>query len=275
MSQLDTSDVNAPEPITAPEAPAETQTPAVTAPSAEETKTPESDPILEALKSDDDGPEVTPAEKAEEPKTTEKAPEAPKEQEEETTTESAEDARKGENARIRQLVAEKNALKAQLAEVNADAYQVSTKEELVEEGMSPGEAQAEALRQELIMRDYNEQVADAQFTIAQEAQDVVKDFPMFDETSDSYNEEVALEAAQLLQDNLIFDENTGQLIGSNVSPYKLYKTLATAASISSTKGKIEGQKSTETMLANADTPSSAAPPATKKDEILDILSSDD
>lgn len=223
----------------------------------------------EAAKPEEQKPEVVekPAEpeikEAETPKETEGEvkvtpdetvkPEATKEQV------SKADERKTElNTEIRDLVAQRNALKTEVAKAN-EAYQPATEQELVDDGMTATDAKVEALRQQIEIRDYNEKVVDAQLTINSEANRVLVDFPMFDPSNDGYNEELAQEAATLLQANLILDPNTNQIIGSNVSPYQLYKTLAKASGISEAKGQIKGQAATEQMLANADAGSSAAP----------------
>jgi hypothetical protein len=179
------------------------------------------------------------------------------------------------NSEIRDLVAQRNELKKEVEKANSEAYQPATEEELEAEGLSSVEAKVEAMRQREEVREYNNQVAEAQLTIESESQRVLREFPMFDPSSDQYNEEIRDQAAELLQANLIFDPNTGQVIGSNVSPYQLYKTIATAAGISAQKGQIAGQKATERMLANADSPGSAAPAKKPIDPVLALWQEDD
>ncbi len=171
------------------------------------------------------------------------------------------------NTEIRDLVAQRNALKAEVAKAN-EVYQPATEQELVDDGMSATEAKVEALRQEIEIRDYNEKVADAQLTINSEANRVLTDFPMFNSDNENYDKELAEEAAALLQSNLILDPNTNQVIGSHVSPYQLYKTLARASGISGAKGQIKGQQATEQMLANADAGGTASPPKKAVDPVM-------
>lgn len=175
------------------------------------------------------------------------------------------------NTEIRDLVAQRNALKEEVTKANAEVYQPATEQQLVDEGLSATDAKVEALRQQIEMRDYNERVAEAQLTIESEANRVIQDFPTFNPDSPDYDSELATEAAELLQQNLITDPNTGQIIGSNVSPYQLYKTLARATGISATKAQLKGQQATESMYANADTASSAAPPAKPKDPLMALF----
>lgn len=244
----------------------------------QETPKAESSPAEAEEKSEAKEPEVA-TEESEEVETksddaeqeTEEAPEeeskedAPESDDEtETKPQSKADERKAQlNTEIRDLVSQRNALKAEVEKINAEAYQVATEDELVDQGYSATDAKVEALRQAIEMKEYNDKVADAQLSISSEVQRVLDDFPIFNENSDEYDKELATEAFQLLQANLILDPNTQQVIGSNVSPYQLYKTLARASGISATKGQIKGQQDTEKMLANADAPASTAPAGKK------------
>lgn len=221
-----------------------------------------------------------PEEKPEEGKDTKEDTEAePKESETETEGESDDetvetetkptkaDERKAQlNTEIRDLVAQRNALKDEVAKAN-EVYQPATEEDLVSEGMDATEAKVEALRQAIEVKDYNDRVADAQLTIESEAARVLQEYPQFNPDSEQYDEELSNEAAQLLEANLIQDPNTGQIIGSNVSPLQIYKTLAKASGISGAKGQIKGQQATEKMLANADTSTSTAPSKKAKDPV--------
>lgn len=178
------------------------------------------------------------------------------------------------NTEIRDLVSQRNALRAEIEKVNAEVYQPATEEELVDQGLSATDAKVEALRQQFEVSKYNESVADAQLSLASESQQVLDRYPIFNPDSESFNQELAEEAAILLEANLIKDQNTGQIIGSNISPLKLYSTLAKAANISAAQGQVKGQKAAEKMLTNTDTPSSASKPKKKADPLMEIWSED-
>lgn len=229
-------------------------------------------------------PEAKGKEEADTPVPPDVPTKAETESEEETPAEETETADKPTkaderkiqlNTEIRDLVARKNALQADVEKANAEVYQPATEDELTEQGMTAVEAKVEAMRQEREMEKYNSQVADAQLTIGHESNRVLQDFPIFNPDSESYDEELAGEASELLRANLILDPNTNQVIGSNVSPYQLYQTLARASGISATKGQLKGQQDTEQMLASADNAGSASPPKKPKDPVLDILASDE
>ena len=212
-----------------------------------------------------EAPDEVPEEKSEE-----------KPEEEAKPQETKAEARKTQlNTEIRDLVAERNRLKVEVEKQNAEVYQVATEDELVEQGMTAVEAKVEALRQEHEMDKYNSQVADAQLTLGHESNRVLNEFAWANPDSESFNKELAEQAAGLVEKNLIKDPNSEQIIGSNVSLYELYQTIDTATRISETNGQLKGQADTEKMLANADTASNVAPPKEKVDPLLELWRSDD
>ena len=212
------------------------------------------------------------------PKKSDEVPEEKSEEkpEEAKPQETKAEARKTQlNTEIRDLVAERNRLKAEVEKQNAEVYQVATEDELVEQGMTAVEAKVEALRQEHEMDKYNSQVADAQLTLGHESNRVLNEFGWANPDSESFNKQLAERAAALLEKNLIRDPNSQQVIGSNVSLYELYQTIDDATKISETQGQLKGQEDTEKMLANADTASVVSPPKEKVDPLLELWRSDD
>lgn len=181
------------------------------------------------------------------------------------------ETRKAElNSEIRDLVAKRNELRREAKEANDEVYQAKTAEELVEEGMDPTDAKIEAMRQEGALRDYNEQVAEAQLTLESESDRVLRDFAWADPQNENFDKDLAEQAAELLQSNLIVDQNTGQIVGSNISPYQLYKTLDGARATTAAKSQIEGQKAAEKMMASTDEGPTTAP-SKKSDDPLKAL----
>ena len=280
-------DVQAPAEITPDDFMADEQESTKAESSPVETKEPEAK--AEETKDVEAQPD-TPAES--EAQETDKPADVPPEEdatEEETKPTTKADERKAQlNQEIRDLVSQRNSIKAEVAKATSDVYQPATENDLVDEGMSVTEAKVEAMRQQLEVRDYNERVAEAQLTLGSESLRVMNDFPIFNPDSDQYDQELAEEAAALLEPNLIRDPNVpeidqttgkptgrGLIIGSNVSPYKLYKTLDRASGISATKGQLKGQQAHQEMLANADTPGSVAPPKKAVDPVLSIWNSED
>lgn len=188
----------------------------------------------------------------------------------------AEDRKQQLNTEIRDLVAQRNALKTQVTAANAEVYQPATEEELLEqtnpetgENYNRLEAKLAAMEQAQEVDRYNSQVAEAQLTLSSEAQAALRDFPMFDSESTSYNPEIAAEVDKLLGAALVIDPNTRQVIGSNVSPYQLYKTIADASNIKEVQGQIKGQQASDKMQSRVDSTSGAAPAKqTEEDNFL-------
>jgi hypothetical protein len=204
-------------------------------------------------------------------------PEAKVEETPETQPQGKAEERKQQlNTEIRDLVSQRNALKAQVEEANAKVYQPATDTELLGQ-INPEtgdyynslEAKVAAMQQAQEMERYNNQVAEVQLTLSSEASAALKDFPMFDETDkEKYNPELAKIVDPILAANLVFDPNTGQVIGAHVSPYTLYKTIADAANMGVINGQIKGQKATEKMQSRVDSTSNAAPKKSEDDPFL-------
>lgn len=171
----------------------------------------------------------------------------------------AEDRKQQLNNEIRDLVSQRNAIRADVEKLNAEAYQPATDEELLGqinpetgEYFNPLEAKVAAMQQRQEIERYNNEVSESRLTLSSEAQRALTDFPMFDESSKDYSKEDAAAADGILGANLIYDEKTNQIIGSRMSPYLIYKTIHDANQRAATKGQASAQKATEKMLANAD-----------------------
>lgn len=209
--------------------------------------------------------EITPSEpKAEEPK-----PEQPKGYEKRNEQLTGD---------IKSLVAQRNQLKAEVEKLNAEVYRPATEDELQAEGYSPEMAAIEAFKQDQAIRDYNNQIAEKQLELRSEALEIVRDFPTLSpvlangQPNPDYNEPLGSQLEALLQQNLQVDPNTGQVIGSTIPPYQIYKLVADATKASSEEGQLKGQQATEQMLARVDAPSGAAPTQDgKKDDFLSGL----
>jgi hypothetical protein len=251
----------------------EQETPKDPSPEAEPEKAEKpKEPVAEKEEAKVEKPKAEPEKETEEPKA------------EEPKVEETKPLGKGEerkvqlNEEIRDLVSKRNALRDEVTKANAEVYAPASETDLLGEqnpdtgqNYSATEAKVEALRQAIVLRDYNDKVAEAQLTIESEAIRVLQDFPIFNPENEHYDKELTEEAAELLEANLIKDENSGQIIGSNVMPYQLYKTLARASGISAARGQIKGQEETEKMLANTDNSSSTPPPTKPKDPLFEIL----
>lgn len=245
----------------------ETQETTPEVPSTTETKTPETEVAQ---------PETPAEDEAEKPADAETTEEEPQSAADKRKAELAADIEEGKqqlgidpSTEIRDMVSARKAIREAVEAKNAQVYAPQTPEEIMAEtGQSQDAARITAMEQRQELADYNNRVAEAQLVVQSESQRVLQDFPIFNPGSPEFRPEVASGAAELLRSNLQFDPNTGELIGSNVSPYQLYKTIASASQASAVENQIRGQKSAEQMLASAEPQSSAVPAQAAEDPFL-------
>ena len=95
---------------------------------------------------------------------------------------------------------------------------------------------------------------------------MIKDYPIFDPESDQYNPELTAAADEIMQSSLIVDDNTGQVIGSRLSPYQVYSAIAKAKASGDVAGKTSGRKAALDMMNNADVSSSAKAPSSNDED---------
>lgn len=185
------------------------------------------------------------------------------------------------NTEIRDKVAERNALKREIEELNRQKYQLKseddlpTVEQLLEE-INPEtgdyfnrteaqllllQAKYELDHQARQMDEYNNRLVETNMALINEAEQVLRDFPMFDPNSDEYDEALANQADRLLDASIIRDQNTGRIIGSQVSPYELYATIVSATGTAKARGEVAGRKAAQKMMASVDVVGGAASPS--------------
>lgn len=240
---------------------------------AEEKKTAEE----EATKAAEDAARLA----AETPEETEarEAQEAADAEAEATATAEADKAPKGAEARkadlsreIRDLVATKNQLEQEVASKNAEVYAAQTAEELVEAGVDPGEARIQAMEQREQLRDFNQHVADVNANLNIEAVQVMMDYPIFDPNSTEFNADLSKRAKAVYESvaKMEIDPKTKLTINVAALPYNIYKAFAETYASGTSGGKVDGQRSAEKMLANAE-PTGSAKPAEKTAKVDPFL----
>lgn len=176
------------------------------------------------------------------------------------------------NSEIRELVAQRNAIREETYSLIRERYgvqsdgQAKTEDELVNtinpetsDYYTRAEAQAEItknrldqLEQERQREAFANQIADSRFAMEQEAVKVVQDFPMFDSQSDQYNKELATEAAEILSGAIEVDPQTGMQIGCKIPIYKFYSVLAKTAESAKKQGEISGREAAQKMMGSVD-----------------------
>lgn len=190
------------------------------------------------------------------------------------------------NTEIRDKVAERNALKREIEELNRQKYQLKGRDDLPTVDQLLGEvnpetgdyftrteaqllllqAQYELDQQAKQMEEYNNQLVETNMALISEAERVLRDFPMFDPNSSEYDKNLAEQADRLLDASIIRDPNTGRIIGSQVSPYELYSTIATAANAAKVRGEVTGRKAAQKMMASVDVVGGTASPSGSGDD---------
>ena len=211
--------------------------------------------------------------------------EASKNDSEDTSRKNAETRKQQLNNEIRDKVAERNALRKEIAELNAQKYQlknpsdIPTVEALMEQRnpetgdyytrteakVARMEAERKLEQAQKQMDEYTDHIVDNRLRLKDEASRALKDFPMFDEESDSYNKELAEKANQIAENLIIKDETTGEIIGSRGSIYDVYALVANAAKSAETNGKIAGRRAAVDMMNSADILGSSGSDASNDD----------
>lgn len=155
-----------------------------------------------------------------------------------------------------------------LSEINPETGEYYT---VAEAQKVARETTLEAAQQSAAEERYTLEVQQNQRVISGEAQKALSDFPIFDSNSKDFNPTLAAQADGLLKQSLIFDE-AGQLVGSSISPYQLYKTIADSTQANAAQHEAAAQKATEQMLANVDAGGGASQATpTKTDPLLDAF----
>lgn len=253
-------------------APAETQS----------TEVAEVDPFVQGLNGED-----APTETETDSQETEESTAEETEVEEQPREEEKELSSKAQN-RFQQLANDNRELREQIERYKAQEAQFANEQDLLNqinpetgEYYTPQEVERiafqqsrEQMQQSIAEQRYELEVQQNQQSLASEVSKVLQEFPMFDKESAEYNQDVAAQADQILEKSIIYDQN-GRVIGSNVSPYQLYSTIATAAKTSAAEGQVQGQKATEKMLAQADSLTGQTPPKPKVDPFLLGFNSED
>lgn len=174
------------------------------------------------------------------------------------------------NSEIRDKVAERNALRAEIAELNRQRYQTQTNVPTVdslidqvnpetgdyytrvEAELAQIRAERELEKEQRRMDEYTNQIVESNMRLIDESERVLRDFPMFDPESSEFNAELSSKADQLLENALVRDQNTGRIIGSQISPYALYSTIAAVAGTGKVQGEIAGRKASAKMMSATD-----------------------
>lgn len=190
---------------------------------------------------------------------------------EESPSKNAETRKQQLNNEIRDKVAERNALRREIAELNKQKYQMKNESDLptvdalmeqinpetgdyytrTEAKLARIEAERELERETRKLDEYTDSIVDNRLRLRDEADKVLKDFPMFDESSPSYDKDLA-EKAEQVAEKLLIKDKSGEVIGSSGSIYDVYALVAAAVESAGKSGEIAGKKAAEKMMVSAD-----------------------
>lgn len=207
----------------------------------------------------------------------EKAPEEPKaeeqeEKEEPETSKRGAEARKEQlNSEIRELNSQKHQIEREIEQARAvREYQASindsyiTPEQLEAEGWPHEEAVMKAFEinqqvqaKQIALNNYKNQVMDLRQNLTIDRYELVKDYPVFDVSSDKYNEEFTNKALEIYGKvaNLQFDED-GNVISADQPLYSFMSEIADLAEVLSAGATKEARKAIEKQLASTSVDSS-------------------
>lgn len=196
-------------------------------------------------------PEVT-----EEAVTSEDAPkegEAEKPAEEVETPSDDDKAKKRHNDEMaRQRINSQKTRQNVLKQVD-DAYGPKTIEDLQAEGLEGTDARIEALRQEMQFEKTKNYIADLNTGLKQDAEQVLRDHPVFDESSKNYDPEFTKEVQEAYKQaaRLQYDDN-GIVINAELGLADFYSRMAKIREGGSQKGQVAGQQDALKMLSRTE-----------------------
>lgn len=190
---------------------------------------------------------------------------------EDNSSKNAETRKQQLNNEIRDKVAERNALRKEIAELNRQKYQMKSTSDIptvealmdqinpetndyytrTEAKLARIEAERELEREAKKLDEYTDNIVDNRMRLKDEADRVLKDFPMFDETSSSYDKNLS-EKAEKIAEGMLIRDNAGEVIGSRGSIYDVYALVAEAVKSAGTNGEIAGRRAAEKMMGSAD-----------------------
>lgn len=272
----------------AEEATTDVNTSVESAPTVSESSTDEVNTELTELDFGDEEESKQPELEADEPKEKQEQDksESPdkKESEKPQENQGAEKRKQQLNTEIRDKVAERNQLRAEIAELNRQKYQLNTEVPNVNDLVSQvnpetgdyytrieaelaqlkAEREIESRQKEL--DDYTEKIVEQTMQLKDESERVLKEYPMFDQNSPDYNEVITKATDAILDKSLEKDNVTGRIIGSRVSPYQLYSTIAQVYNLAKQTGEAEARKSVQMMMNSADVANSPSATSSKTED---------
>lgn len=208
------------------------------------------DPVVDPAK-DADGTEA----KAEPPKAEDGKEDPAKPADPTEDPANKEEAPKVDPDRARQEYLNRQRTKQNVQQQIDQIYAPKTEEELVEEGLSRGDAQIQALREEMAFKEQRAQIAEMNAGLQVDAVNVLNDFPIFNPDSPEYDEAFTNMVQQQYQTaaRLQADQN-GIVLNAEVPLYDFHKQMADIYSRGRSNGAQKGQQDALQVLAAVENP---------------------
>ena len=196
------------------------------------------------------------------------------------------------NSEIREMVELKKQYEQELAQYQQQQQQSQdqpfTEEQLLNEinpdtgeYFTPTEArvvmmqqEVQQMRQQAQEKEYQQQVQQSRMQLAHDIENAVKEYPMFNARSDSYDKALAEKAKRIIEANLVMDNN-GQPVSSRIPIREILATFAEVQQSSVATGEAKARQATNKMLANVDTAGgSSGATSQKRDAYLEAFDSE-
>lgn len=154
-----------------------------------------------------------------------------------------------------------------------EVYGPKTKDQLVKEGLTPEQAEVQALREEVAFNNRKAQIAEMNATLNMEAVNVMNEFPVFnpnrpDEYDENFTKQV--QDAYAIAARLQTDEN-GIVLNAEVPLYDFYQRMANIYSRGATKGSQQGQADMAEMMSRTEPVGSSSSAGVKGEESLEDM----
>lgn len=187
-----------------------------------------------------------------------------------TAAETEELKPKSQN-RFQQLANDNRHLREQIKEL--EDLQIPTQDDYIEQGMDETQAKLSVLEAKQQQRDAIDSVVYLNQSVDNDLANVMREFPVLDPSSKQFNEKLATSVmSQYDRDSGAEYDKTGIMIRTAQLPYQYIKDKMDLVSMASAQAKVEAQKNVESMVSQADTPSSTAPvPTDSATESIDQM----
>lgn len=175
--------------------------------------------------------------------------------------------------RFQKLANENRGLRERVAELEQLA--VPTEQDYIDGGYDGTEAKLNALEARIQQRDAVESITNLNHSVDSDMARILHEYPELDPSNtEKFNKDLAIDLfSQFDRDSGAQYTQDGILLQTNQLPYQYIKDKMQLIEKASAKARVSAQKAVESMVASAETTSSAAPKVSKdaKDKSIEEL----